>query len=119
MKVIVALLISVPSIQAATVTAYCPCANCCGQFGNLTKSGTVPKQGITIAAPRSVPLGTVVYVHGIGPRIVEDRKARRFNNSWDIFFNSHAEARAFGKQQLRVEIIRESRRVGDRRSGRK
>lgn len=92
--------------NAATVTAYCPCAKCCGQSGNLTRSGTVPKQGITIAAPRSVPFGTVVYVQGIGPRIVEDRKHRRFNRSYDVFFNSHAQAVRFGRRELNVSIVR-------------
>ena len=91
----------------ATVTAYCACAACCGREGGLTASGSKPVVGITIAAPRSIPLGTKVYVHlpsGWKTFTVQDRTAPRYEGRFDIFMPSHSAARRFGIQRLKVRI---------------
>lgn len=91
----------------AIVTAYCACATCCGREGGLTFSGEKPVKGITIAAPRSVPIGTVVRVKlhvGWKTFIVQDRTARRFDGRWDVFVSTHKEAIKFGKIKTKIEI---------------
>ena len=85
------------------ITAYCACKLCCGPHAaNKTASGVTPKQGITVAASRSIPFGTVLNIDGVGKRVVQDRLARRFDNRVDVFFASHKEALQFGKQSRKV-----------------
>ena len=80
------------------LTAYCACALCCGPSSSgLTASGLRPVQGVTVAGPRALPLGTKVNING-HTYVLQDRTARRFDGRWDIFFTNHAEARRFGKQ---------------------
>lgn len=86
----------------ALLTAYCACRLCCGpQAAGITASGHKPVEGITIAAPRSVKLGTVVVVTAPGVftnRVfrVQDRTARRYDGRWDVFYRSHENAKRFG-----------------------
>jgi 3D (Asp-Asp-Asp) domain-containing protein len=87
----------------AVTTAYCLCSLCCGGNG-VTASGDVPVQGVTVAAPRSVPLGTVVWIEGIGRRVVQDRTAKRFDGRWDLYYKTHAEAVRFGKRRLKIVV---------------
>lgn len=96
-----------------TVTWYCACALCCGEWSperggpGLTKLGTRPREGVTIAAPRSVPLGSwvVLRLPGEQPRRfrVEDRTAEWAEGRWDIFVHSHRRAIRNGKRTARLE----------------
>jgi len=88
------------------ITAYCACKLCCGPTApNLTAAGTVPKQGITVAAPRRFPLNSSIFITIAGTAIVnkqyriEDRLADRFDNRIDIYFHSHKMAKQFGKKK--------------------
>jgi 3D (Asp-Asp-Asp) domain-containing protein len=91
--------------MTATLTAYCACAICCTSADKLTAAGTIPRQGITIAAPRRVPLGTVVTIKvpgwGVIRRRVEDR-TRRDIDGWDMFMDDHRQAQKFGKKKVRI-----------------
>lgn len=89
----------------AVITAYCSCAPCCGKANQSTASGIKPQQGITVAAPRSIPLGTRVFIQSIGYRVVQDRTALKYDGRWDIYFKSHRKAKKFGKQNLVVYIL--------------
>ena len=89
-----------------TVTAYCNCPACTGYYsGGPTASGAMARQGITIAAPRSIPFGTVLEIEGLGRRVVQDRLASSHDNRIDIFLRSHAAARRFGIKKLKVTDI--------------
>ena len=91
--------------SAETITAYCACRKCCGKNAKgITAMGTRPVEGRTVAAARSIPLGTRIHIEGIGWRVVEDRTARRFDGRVDIYFRSHTEALIFGKQNRAVKI---------------
>lgn len=97
------------NILAATITAYCHCAECCTAEGKLTANSTRPIVGVTIAAPRSVPFGTWVEVRVSGRiyrRRVDDRLARRHEGKWDVFMASHAEAQRFGVKRGTVRILK-------------
>ena len=95
-----------------TITAYCPCRKCCGQWagsGQRTASGTVPTPGRTVAGPRSVPFGTRVHIAGVGWRVVEDRTAKRYDGRWDVFFDDHDAALRFGKREVKVTVERKAK----------
>ena len=89
-----------------TATAYCPCARCCGPMGGTgtTASGKQARQGITVAASRSIPFGSKIVVNG-RTFLVQDRLAARFDSRVDFFFDSHTDALAFGKRVLSVTIL--------------
>lgn len=92
-------------LAQATITAYCSCFHCCPLSSHgLTAAGIKPQQGITIAASRKIPLGSKVIVNN-HTYTVQDRLAKRFDNRFDIYFNSHKDALQFGKKQLTVTII--------------
>ena len=96
------------SAQAAqtnvvTVTAYCACKECCGPLATgITASGKKPRQGTTAAGPRALPIGTKVWIEGVGKRIVQDRTAQRYDGRFDVYFRRHKDAKAFGIRQVKV-----------------
>jgi hypothetical protein len=47
-----------PKLRRFTVTAYCHCSVCTSRGDGITASGVHVREGITIAAPRSIPFGT-------------------------------------------------------------
>ena len=86
------------------ITAYCSCEKCCGEWSkyNKTASGTVPKQGRTVAC-NSLNFGTEIIIKG-KKYIVEDTGNMK-NNHIDIYFSSHEEALEFGVQNAKVYQI--------------
>ena len=74
--------------------------------GHPCADGRMPRAGITVAAPRSVPLHSKVIVEGVGVFEAEDRTARRFDGRVDIFMRSRREAINFGKQTHRVWVVK-------------
>ncbi len=100
-------LASGPATTVFTVTAYCACKACTGyNSGGPTASGAMPRQGVTVAAPRSIRFGTILDIEGVGRRVVQDRLAMAYDNRIDVFFRSHVEARRFGTRRLRVTGFR-------------
>ena len=95
------------------VTAYCPCHICCQKYSNElnggephTATGTVPEAGRTIAVdPTVIPYGSVVEIEGLGTFIAEDCGGKIKENHIDIYFDTHEEARAFGKKMLHVIVV--------------
>ena len=87
-----------------TLTAYCACEKCCGKWSKYKKtaSGTTPEQGRTVACV-SLDFGTVINING-EDYIVEDR-GRLKEKQIDIYFESHEEAREFGRQKGIVYLI--------------
>ena len=97
-----------------TATAYCPCEKCCGIWAKdrpngivYTASGAVAQEGVTIAADWDVlPPGTVVFIDGLGERIVQDRGGGVTGNAVDIYFTDHQTALQFGRQTVRLYIVK-------------
>ena len=74
------------------ITTYCPCSECNGGW-NCTALGTELTPGRTIAVdPSIIPLGSKVYIDGIGYRIAEDTGGRIKGNIIDLCIGSHEEA---------------------------
>jgi len=107
------------SLGDFTLTAYCPCVRCCEiwsaehpsrigtDYVQRTASGALPQAGRTIAADTNVlPFGTVVYIDD-HEYVVEDRGGAIKGNAIDIFFDTHDEAKNFGRQTHEVFIKKE------------
>jgi 3D (Asp-Asp-Asp) domain-containing protein len=90
----------------ATVTAYCPCEECCGESSDGITASGVEAVGKLCAAPKSIPFGTVIDIPGYGVVTVEDRGSAITEAKLDVLFPTHEAARAWGVQTLEVEIVR-------------
>ena len=78
-------------------TAYCceEYPHICGGNG-VTASGTKPVPGITAAADwDELPAGSVIYIEGVGIRVVEDTGGAVRGQSLDILVATHAEAESW------------------------
>lgn len=61
-------------IGTYSITGYTPkCYHCCGNTKGITASGVEAISGYTVAADKSIPFGTTLYIEGYGFYIVEDR----------------------------------------------
>ena len=88
------------------VTAYCPCSICCGKSDGITKSGTIAKEHQTIAVdPEVIPLGSQVYLEGLGTFIAEDTGGAIKGNRIDIFMQDHNQALQFGVRKTKAYLI--------------
>lgn len=102
-----------PEWITATATAYCSCEICCGKWAKnrpngivYTASGAVAQVGVTIAADWNIyPPGTVLYIEGMGERIVQDCGGAIKGQKIDVYFESHEEALQFGRQEVRFYIV--------------
>ncbi len=88
------------------VTAYCPCAKCCGKFASgYTASGTKATPGRTVAASSQFAFGTKLLINGT-TYTVEDRGGAITGNKIDIYCSTHAEALAWGIKYLPVQVVK-------------
>ena len=86
------------------ITAYCPCAKCCGKTNGRTASGTTATAGRTVAASSKFAFGTKLNIGG-HIYTVEDRGGAINGNKIDIFVNTHAEALQWGVRYLNVSVV--------------
>lgn len=83
-------------LDDCTLTAYCPCEWCCGQWsGGPTYSGVMPEEGRTVAVdPDVIPIGSWVVIDG-NWYVTEDTGAFS-GRIIDIYFADHNRANDFG-----------------------
>lgn len=90
-----------------TIVAYCAeqYPHICG--GNpTTKSGEPVTPGVTIAAdPAVIPLGTRIYIDGIGERVVQDTGGEIKGRKIDLAVESHQEAVEFSRKTAKIYIL--------------
>lgn len=81
------------------ITTYCPCGTCnSGYVGTATGTHVTP--GRTVAVdPAVIPLGTRVYIDGVGWRVAEDTGGAIKGNIIDLAVSGHDE---FDKFSARV-----------------
>lgn len=93
-------------VVTMNVSAYCPCAECCGKWADgVTASGHKIQPGDKfVAADKRYPFGTIMNVPGYGRVPVLDRGGAIKGNKLDVFFHSHKEALRWGRQYLNVTI---------------
>ena len=92
-------------LQRVVVTGYCSCPLCCGPNANgVTASGTKAQLGTMAADPNIFPFGTQLNVPGYGDGVVEDTGPRVKGYHIDVWFPSHAAAKAWGTREMYVAM---------------
>lgn len=95
-----------------TLTAYTAGPESTGKspgdpgFG-ITASGARVAEGVTIAVdPKVIPIGSRVYIEGIGYRTAQDTGGAIKGNRIDVYMDSVNQARIFGvKKGVRVMLV--------------
>lgn len=86
-----------------TATAYCK--------GQVTKSGTPPKNGVAAADPRMLPIGTIIQVESdgglaSGVYTVLDTGPKIQGRLIDLYMWSCYDALSFGRRAVDVTVLR-------------
>ena len=110
------------------VTGYCPCKKCCGWkrnwFGRpvyaygkskgkpkkvgICADGTTAIKGTIAADTKYYPFGTKMFIPGYGRGIVHDTGGDiKGSSRIDVFFRSHTQALAWGRQRKTVIVIKD------------
>lgn len=98
--------------ENALVTAYCPCAKCCGtQSPGITSIGKNAWTPGLAADPLKLEYGTEVLIEDYGLSVIDDTGGA-MRRHWrrdgilhiDVRMTYHYEARQWGKRYLRVKI---------------
>lgn len=73
----------------------------------VTATGRVARPRHTIAVdPRTIPLGSLVYIDGVGYRVAEDVGGAIRGHHIDVYFPSDVQARIFGvKRHVKVFVF--------------
>ena len=92
-------------------TAYCSeqYEHICGEGHGITASGQPIQAGVTVAADTSIfPYGTVLYIEGVGIRIVQDKGAAIQGKHLDVAVDTHENAEKWnGCGNHRVWVLKE------------
>lgn len=98
--------------MTVTVTAYCPCPICCGKSDGITCSGVRARANRTIAVdPDVIPLGSEVYLEGLGIFIAEDTGGVIKGNRIDIFMEDHQQALLFGIKEMKAYVLQKESEI--------
>jgi len=77
-----------------------------GQARPITATGTSARAGRTVAVdPKVIPLGSRIYIDGIGERIAEDIGGGVKGQHIDVYLPSLPQARRFGVQRGTVSVV--------------
>jgi len=74
--------------------------------GNRTATGTWPAYGTVAVDPRTIPLGTPLYVEGYGFAVAADTGGAIKGNRLDVFLETRKNAQKWGKKTVKVQILR-------------
>lgn len=91
----------------ATITHYCPCKVCCGQYADgKTATGESAYSGGVAVDPRRIPFGYVVVIGDVNYIADDTGKAMRDNKNIqiDVRVKTHAEARRLGKYKTTIYV---------------
>ena len=99
-----------PIVKTMNTSAYCACTQCCGKSNGITSSGAKATAWYTLAAGKSYPIGTIIYIPALSNKpnggwfVVQDRGGAISNNKLDVFCSTHNEALQFGRKNLECYI---------------
>ena len=89
-------------IGECTITAYCPCAECCGRWADgLTATGLPAGPGIVAVDPEVIPLGSTVIIDGLKYLAADVGVSGKHV---DIAVSSHEQAVELGVRSEKVWI---------------
>lgn len=102
----------IEKVLTSTLTAYTAGKESTGktpshpQYG-ITYSGVRAEEGRTVAVdPKVIPLGSIVYIEGVGIRKAEDTGSAIKGSKIDVFMEDVGEARTFGlKRNVKVFVL--------------
>lgn len=99
-----------PTVKSFNASAYCACAKCCGKTTGITSSGAKASSWYTLAAGKSYPIGTVIYIPYFKDKpnggwfVVQDRGGAISNNKLDVYMGTHAQALQFGRRSIECYV---------------
>lgn len=103
---------TVSLVLISTLTAYTAGVESTGKTPShpaygITSSGSKAEEGRTIAVdPSIIPIGTTVFIDGIGIRTAEDTGSAIRGSRIDVFMDDVQEARQFGvKKNVKVYVL--------------
>ena len=82
------------------------------RYYGITASGTQARPGAVAVDPRVIPLGTKLYIQSLdgtkdyGFAIAEDTGGAIKGNRIDLFFQSNAQCKSFGRRNVKVYILK-------------
>lgn len=77
-----------------------------GQAEPITATGTTARAGRTVAVdPKVIPLGSRIFIEGLGERIAEDVGGGVKGNHIDVYIGTVPQAFRFGVQRGRVSVV--------------
>ena len=97
-------------LEEYELTAYAPLdpqaveGMCYSGDPSVTASGARVEVGVTVAADRSIPFGTPIWVEGYGWREVQDRGGAITGDRLDIAVASRGEAYDIGRRTVKVVL---------------
>lgn len=92
-------------------TAYDLSFESCGkhpdhpQYG-ITASGTQAREGVIAVDPKVIPLGTKLYVEGIGEVVAEDKGGAIKGKKIDIFMEYNKACFDWGRRKVKVWLVK-------------
>jgi len=90
-----------------------------GQAEPITATGTTARAGRTVAVdPKIIPLGSKIYIEGLGERIAEDVGGAIKGNRIDVYVGTVPQAFRFGVQRGTVSVVAPPQKKASRRQGR-
>lgn len=99
-----------PTVKTFNTSAYCSCSKCCGKSTGKTASGAYASSWYTLAAGKSYPIGTIIYIPYFknqpngGWFVVQDRGGAISNNRLDVYMGTHSQALQFGRRSLECYV---------------
>lgn len=95
-------------IGECTITAYCPCAECCGRWADgVTASGLPATPGVVAVDPEVIPLGSTAVIDG-QRYLAADTGSGVEGLHIDICMGSHEETVAHGVRTADVWVAKEA-----------
>jgi 3D (Asp-Asp-Asp) domain-containing protein len=90
-----------------------------GQPEPITATGTAARAGRTVAVdPTVIPLGSKIYIEGLGERIAEDTGGAIKGHRIDVYLGTVPQAVDFGVRRGTVSMIAPPKATKQRRAGR-
>jgi len=75
-----------------------------GTADGITARGSFVREGIVAVDPRTIPLGTEIFIEDMGLFVAEDTGGNIKNNRLDIYFDCYDEAVSFGVRLVKVWV---------------